>query len=383
MDEAGPILNGMNEPEEGSAPPILPQRPPETPPSSSSRYLFVFAMFVLAGVFIFGGWILSSFKEFTNSMALPAQNEYTEVTLRAGDPNQRIQVIDVQGIITSYGPANMVAEIKTQLKMARADKRVKAVIIRIDSPGGEVMASDEIARAIREFAGNKSDVKPVIASMGGMAASGGYYVAAPCNYIFANKLTITGSIGVIMQSVNFHGLMDKVGVKPVTYKSGDNKDMLSAFNPPEEVTDEQKKILQDFIDETYVEFLQVVRDGRDTNGTRTHYSDVQELASDWEEYADGRILTGQQAFNLGMVDQVGNFDDAIEFTESHLNLKAGTMRVITQEPPLNLGGIFRLLGKAEEKGSSGETTLKVDLGLSLPQIKPGVPYYLSHHLYAD
>ena len=84
-----------------------------------------------------------------------------------------------------------------------------------------------------------------------------------------------------------------------------------------------------------------------------------------------------------MVDQVGNFDDAIEFTESHLNLKAGTMRVITQEPPLNLGGIFRLLGKAEEKGSSGETTLKVDLGLSLPQIKPGVPYYLSHHLYAD
>ena len=373
----------MKEPEEETAPPILPQRPPDHPPPTGSRYLFVFAMFVLAGVFIFGGWILSSFKEFTSSMALPAQHEYTEVTLRTGDTTQRIQVIDINGIITSYGPANMVGEVKAQLDMAMADQRVKAVILRIDSPGGEVMASDEIARAIREFVNESSNVKPVIASMGGVAASGGYYVAAPCNYIFANKLTITGSIGVIMQSVNLRGLMDRVGVKPITYKSGDNKDMLSAFTPPDEVSEEQKLILQQFIDDTYDEFVRVVQEGRDMNGTRSHYTDAKGLVPEWKDSADGRILTGQQAFELGMVDAVGNFDDAIKFTESHLNLKEGTMRVIRQEPPLNLGGIFRLLGKAEENSKPGETTLKVDLGLSLPQIKPGVPYYLSHHLYAE
>ena len=102
-----------------------------------------------------------------------------------------------------------------------------------------------------------------------MAASGGYYVAAPCRYIFANELTITGSIGVIMQSINLHGLLDKVGVKPVTFKSGPNKDMLSSLNPPEATTTEQKEIMQRFIDDTYDAFVKVVEEGRAKKGNRT------------------------------------------------------------------------------------------------------------------
>ena len=123
-------------------------------------------------------------------------------------------MVDVDGIITSraidQGGYSMVDVIKAQLKRAEEDDRVKAVILKVDSPGGEVLASDEISRAIAEFQ-TKPHGKPVVCSMGSLAASGGYYVSAPCRWIVANELTITGSIGVIMSTWNYRGLMDKVG----------------------------------------------------------------------------------------------------------------------------------------------------------------------------
>ncbi len=149
--------------------------------------------------------------------------------LKDNDARNKIAVIDVDGIITSQttDPAgnNMVDVIKAQLKRARQDTRVKAVILKVDSPGGEVMASDEINRAIADFQ-DKSG-KPVICSMGSLAASGGYYISVPCRWIVANDLTLTGSIGVIMEGINYRGLMDKIGVAPIVYKSGKYKDMLS------------------------------------------------------------------------------------------------------------------------------------------------------------
>ncbi len=341
-------------------------------------------LLVFAGLFILGGWLISSFNQFANSMTSPAQMQFTEVTLRDGDMKQRITVIDLTGVITSYGPSDMVVNFKKQLELAGKDSRVKAVIIRIDSPGGEVMASDEIARAIREFEQDESIDKPVIASMGGMAASGGYYIAAPCRLIFANKLTITGSIGVIMQSVNFHGLMDKAGVKPVTFKSGKNKDMLSVFNPPEAVTQEQKEILQGFIDETYQIFVDVVGEGRANDKARSAgelKSDIRELVDGWEEYADGRILTGKEAYEYGMVDKLGNFDDAVKFTEQYLGIEEGKARLVRNEPPMSFGNLFSLLGQAKE--NTAPTTIKVDIGLDMPQLRPGVPYYISSHLYSE
>jgi protease-4 len=341
-------------------------------------------LLVFAGLFILGGWIISSFNQFASSVTSPTQMHFTEVTIRSGEPDKSIAVIDLTGVITSYGPSDMVVNFKKQLELAGKDSRVKAVIIRIDSPGGEVMASDEIARAIREFEQDETIDKPIIASMGGMAASGGYYIAAPCRLIFANKLTITGSIGVIMQSVNFHGLMDKVGVKPVTFKSGPNKDMLSVFNPPEAVTQEQKEILQGFIDETYQIFVDVVSEGRAKDKARAAVelkSDIRELVDGWRDFADGRILTGKDAYEYGMVDKLGNFDDAVKFTEQYLGIEEGKARLIRNEPPMSFGNLFSLLGQAKE--NSVPTTIKVDIGLDMPQLRPGVPYYLSSHLYSQ
>jgi protease-4 len=366
-----PVPSGMSKPEDEATPPVIhPSSETAQPRSRTGKYIFLIIIFLMAGIFILGGWFISSIGDLADSMILPAGTRYEEATVRAGDSDQRIAVIPVNGIITSYGSMgdSMVTQIKKQLDFAANDHRIKCVILRIDSPGGEVLASDEIARAIREF--QEDTDKPVIASMGGLAASGGYYIAAPCKYIVANELTITGSIGVIMQSINMHGLFDKVGIEPVTYKSGKNKNMLDPFSPPSKTTDEQKQILQGFIDETYQRFVKVVEDGR-----------AKKLAKDWRDFADGRILTGKQAEQLGMVDQLGNFDDAVKFAEGVVSIDTGKARLVRHDPPLNFGGLFRLLGQAEEKNHG--TTVKLDLGLDLPKLKVGMPYYLSPHLFAE
>jgi protease-4 len=366
-----PVPWGMSKLEDEATPPVIhPSLVTAPPRSRTGKYIFLIIIFLMAGIFILGGWFISSLGDLADSLTLPAGTRYEEVTVRAGDSDQRIAVIRVNGIISSYGSMgdSLVTQVKKQLDFAADDRRVKAVILRIDSPGGEVLASDEIARAIREF--QEDTDKPVIASMGGLAASGGYYIAAPCEYIVANELTITGSIGVIMQSINMHGLMDKVGIQPITYKSGKNKNMLDPFSPPSETTDEQKQILQGFIDETYQRFVKVVEDGR-----------AKKLAKDWRDSADGRILTGKQAFKLGMVDQLGNFDDAVKFAEGVVSIGKGNARLVRHNPPVNFGGLLRLLGQANEQNPG--TTIKLDLGLDLPKLKAGVPYYLSLHLFAE
>jgi protease-4 len=368
------VLSGMSKPDDQANPPVITSSPEPTPPrSSAGKYVLFAIIFLMSGIFILGGWFISSLGDLANSMTVPAGSQYIEVTMRAGkNSDQRIAVIPVNGIISSYGPMgdSMVTQVKKQLDLAAKDSRIKAVILRIDSPGGEVLASDEIARAIREFQKETNNKKPVVASMGGLAASGGYYIAAPCDHIVANELTITGSIGVIMQSINMHGLFDKVGIKPVTYKSGKNKNMLDPFSPTSETTTEQKQILQGFIDETYLKFKKVIKDGRGTK-----------LAKNWEDSADGRILTGKQAEKLGMIDELGNFDDTVKIVEGLSKISTGDARLVRYDPPMNFGGLFRLLGQAEEKNSG--TTVKLDLGLDLPKLKVGMPYFLSPHLFDE
>ena len=164
----------------------------------------------------------------------------------------------------------MVDVIKAQLDRARDDSRVKAVILKVDSPGGEVLASDEISDAIKNFQdGKKSNgqdedktkARPVIVSMGNLAASGGYYISAPCRWIVANKMTITGSVGVIMHGWNYRGLIDKLGIAPEVYKSGKFKDMLSGSRATNEIPVEERAMVQSLINEVYGQFKQVV-DGR-------------------------------------------------------------------------------------------------------------------------
>jgi len=204
--------------------------------------------------------------------------------------------------------------------------------------------------------------------MGALAASGGYYVAAPCNWIVAHELTITGSIGVIMQGYNLRNLMDKVGVRPMVFKSGKHKDMLSYDKREEDITPEERQMVQDLIDETFGRFKKIVREGRDLE-RRNKPGEGKVLADDWEDFADGRILSGTQALGQGFVDELGNLDTATDQALSLAGIPDADL--IQYRQPLNLANLFQLFGKSEAKA------IKIDLGVDLPKLKAGRLYFLS------
>jgi protease IV len=302
-----------------------------------------------------------------------------EVTIQQTNSDNKIAVITVDGIITSgeMDRANMTMPdfIAEQLKNAERDSDVKAVILKVNSPGGEVLASDDINRAIRKFQ-DKSH-KPVVVSMGTLAASGGYYISAPCRWIVANELTITGSIGVIMDSWNYRLLMDKVGIRPHVFKSGRFKDMLSGEREPDtdklspqeqKNREEEEKMVQGLIDETYNRFKEVVRTGRN------HAADQNEgkgkaLADNWQDYADGRVLSGKEAMGLGFVDELGDFDVAVHRTENLANITSASL--------VEYHVAFDFQSVLSHMFSKSDTpALKVDLGLGLPLLKAGHPYYI-------
>lgn len=294
-------------------------------------------------------------------------------------PN-KIAVITVNGIITShdYDQAgnNMVDVIQAQLDRAAADKRVKAVILKVDSPGGEVLASDEIYKAIRAFETDEpgdhgqpgSKGKPVICSMGSLAASGGYYISSSCRWIVANDLTLTGSIGVIMHGYNYRGLMDKIGVEPMTFKSGKFKDMLSPDRSASEIPPEEHAMVQELINETYQTFTNVVADGRGA-AHELNKNQGKALVDGWTAYADGRVLSGTQALNLGLVDELGDFDDTVDraLKIAHIN-NANLVEYQERNDLSNLLSMFGQSGQAHD--------IKLDLGMDIPKLRAGLPYFL-------
>jgi protease IV len=296
-----------------------------------------------------------------------------EVVMRDNDADNKIAVIDIDGVIASGassdgGSIGMVTLVKEQLKRAKSDNLVKAVILRVNSPGGEVLAADEIARAITKF--RKESSKPVVVSMGSLAASGGYYVSAPCDWIVANELTITGSIGVIMHGFNYRGLMDKVGVRPEVYKSGKFKDMLSGTKKPEEILPEEREMVQALIDETFGKFKDVVRTGRAAS-YKAHQG--RKLSSDWESYADGRILSGTEAEKLGFVDELGDLDVAVTKAKELSQIGKGDANLVQYQPLFDLSNLFRIFGESNAKSP----TIKLDLGIDTPNIKAGYLYFLA------
>ncbi len=202
----------------------------------------------------------------------------------------RVAIISIKGVIV-----NPIPTVK-KIERLRRDRSVKALVIRVDSPGGSVGASQEIYRAIERF---RAEGKPVVVSMGNVAASGGYYVSAPADYIFANAGTITGSIGVIIQHVAYKELMEKIGVKATAIKTGKFKDTL---NPFRELTPEEKKYLKETITEAYEQFLEAILKYR---GKKISEEKLREVA-------DGRVLTGERAKELGLVDELGGLEDAVE-----------------------------------------------------------------------
>jgi protease-4 len=203
----------------------------------------------------------------------------------------KIAIVEVRGVITQS--SGVIEELQQYL----ADDGVKAIILRVDSPGGGVGPSQEIYREIMRI--KSSSKRKVVTSMGSVAASGGYYIASASDLIVANPGTITGSIGVIMQFSNFEDLLKKIGVKGVVLKSGEHKDIGSPFR---EMTPEEKRIMQEVLDNVHQQFIQAVADGRKLDRSKV------------AQIADGRILTGEQAKNLGLVDQLGNLQDTIDIT---------------------------------------------------------------------
>ena len=274
----------MSDHDNDSPPPVLPQHPQYLPrPSGAGRWMFMFLFFALAGLLLMGGWFLSSIGEVMDSLAAPT-DVYTETIVRSGDTEQRIAIVPVTGVITSYGLSaeqNMVTRIKKQFDFAASDERIKAVVLRIDSPGGEVLASDEIHNAIVEF---QSDTgKPVIASMGGMAASGGYWLAASADEIYASNASVIGSIGVISAGFGFPDVMEKLGIERRVYTSGKSKSMLDPFRPENVEDVAYLKSLQSDIHEQFIDYV------RHRRGTR--------LNGDEEDLFSGRFWTGSGNFH--------------------------------------------------------------------------------------
>ncbi len=215
------------------------------------------------------------------------------ISLFSGDG---IGVLEIDGTIDdSRG-------VLSELKRFKEAPWVKAIVVRIDSPGGAVAPTQEIFDELQKTKKNK----PLIASMGGMATSGGYYIATACEKIVANPGTLTGSIGVIMQLNNVEELMEKIGVKGYNIKSGANKDIGSPFQP---LSPEGREILQSLVDNVYSQFVSAVAKGRGMNEAQVR------------KLADGRVYSGAQAKELGLVDQFGTLDDAIEFAAKRVGLE--------------------------------------------------------------
>jgi protease-4 len=233
---------------------------------------------VVLGALFFGIVFLAS---------LLSGNKRTSTTLQMVGAD-RVALVKLEGLMIT---AESVVE---ELNDYAEDSSVKAIVLRIDSPGGGVVVSQEIYNAVKNA---RKEGKKVVASMGTVAASGGYYVAAAADRIVANPGTLTGSIGVKMEFANVEKLLEKIGVRGMVVKAGEYKDVGSPFR---EMSAQEKKILQDVIDDVHSQFIKAVAEGRN----------MQE--SEVRAIADGRIFTGRQALDLKLVDQLGDLADSIK-----------------------------------------------------------------------
>ena len=370
-------------------PPVI-AAPPATRPRKSRGWMIatiILSVLLVGCVFIILAQLVTSALSFKHGFhgesfgtARDVGPKLDECMLENNKSLNKIAVITVDGIITSHesdeAGNNMVEVIKAQLDRARDDRRVKAVILKVDSPGGEVLASDEIYKAIRDFEtdeptdhgkqGRKG--KPVICSMASLAASGGYYISSGCRWIEANELTLTGSIGVIMHGWNYRGLMDKIGLAPMTYKSGKYKDMLSGERSTNEIPAEEHAMVQGLIDETFEKFKDVVRDGR-AAAHDLNKKEGKALADNWADFADGRVVSGKEALEHGFVDELGDFDDAVNRAEKIADIT--NCNLIEYRERYDISNFLSMFGQS---GQSHD--IKLQLGADVPKLRAGYMYFL-------
>ncbi|MEQ6377837.1 signal peptide peptidase SppA [Bacillaceae bacterium S4-13-56] len=241
--------------------------------------------------------------ELFSAFSLEEDSEFQTTVYDTGKTSGNIALLDVNGEIIETGDASSLFEsagynhrafLKT-LEHAYEDSAVEGIVLRVNSPGGGVSESAEIYHFLKKYK-EKYD-KPLFVSMGPMAASGGYYISTPADKIFATPETLTGSIGVIIQQLNYGELTDKLGIEFETFKSGPHKDILS---PTREMTEEEEEIIQQLVNNSYEDFVSVIAENRELNEGRVR------------NIADGRIYDGRQALELGLVDAHGYLDEVID-----------------------------------------------------------------------
>jgi len=247
------------------------------------------------------------FASFYKPVSDPVSEEYTH--------RSKLALIRIEGPIIDSMDA--IDEIKEYAK----DNSIKAIVLRIDSPGGAVAPSQEIYEEIKKTVSKKK----VVVSMGSVAASGGYYISAPATKIFANPGTLTGSIGVIMEIPNLEGLMNKIGIKTEVIKSGSHKDIASAFRT---MGKEEREILQGVMDNVHEQFMKAVSEGR-----KIKWKEVRKIA-------DGRVFTGEQAKTYGLVDELGTLEDAIKAAATLVGIK-DEPEVVSKKDRLSVIDILR------------------------------------------
>lgn len=276
------------------------------------------------------------------------------------DTDAKIALIHLRGLISSAEPGTvgetMVDDLKLELEQAATDDKVKAVVLYVDSPGGEVTASDSIYNAVRKVRDGGFGVKkPVVVYMGSLAASGGYYVSCGGTYLMANETTLTGSIGVIMQSLNYRELFGKLGLETVTFKSGQFKDMLSGSR---ELTQEERDYVQKMVMDSYAKFVGIVARERKLNEDELRHG-----------LADGRVISGKDAKDAKLINATGELEDAYAKALELGKVKAAT--VIKYEGPFKFGRFLKLLGQSEK------ASVEVNLAKAVtPKIEAGRLYFL-------
>jgi protease IV len=305
----------------------------------------VFAVFILVASFAVSSAL--TFKRFIEN-AGDFDSEYFE-------SSGNVAVLKISGVIEDS------EETLEKIDELIETSKVKAVVLRISSPGGAVGPSQEIYDGVKRL----REKKKVVCSFGDIAASGGYYIAAGCEKIVSNAGTLTGSIGVIMHFMNLQGLYAWAKVQPVTLKAGRYKDIGNEGRP---MTDDERRLLQVMLDDTHAQFKKAVQEGRNLDARKV------------DEFADGRIFTGSQAKVLGFVDELGGEYEAIQLAAKLAGIE-GEPDVVRERRSRK--GFKAFFSESFEKG----LTASIAQALSLEQftsqfrLKPGVPYYLPSYMF--
>jgi protease IV len=323
---------------------------------NSKRWI---ALGIAVGLFIFStifnlvtSLAFGEFSGFSNEW-FSTDQEFVETVLEEGNGFEKVVVLDVNGAIMDTGDAPSLFEASgynhrsflRMLDQASEDELVKGILIRVNSPGGGVVESAEIHNRILDI--KETTGKPVYISMGSMAASGGYYISAPADKIFASPETLTGSLGVIFQSINYSGLAEKYGVKWETVKSGKYKDIM---NPSRAMTEEERNILQTMINNSYDGFVKVIAEGRKLPEAKVR------------QIADGRIYDGRQAKELNLIDEFGYWEDAANSMKEDHHL--GDVSIVQYDLAYGLPSFFTM--SAKQLFSSDAELLSLTKLLSQP-----------------